>query len=149
MACAKPVHSLVRRVQTFAVECGGRIFNEGDVLPKLHAKASGRFDAGIRDKADQNIFSIPPLFELASRSVLAKPLCASVQARPRRSREDRIRRKLSAPTSGGEALTWLFRTWDGFICFHIKVTLPPAVMRHDNDLHMRRSDAGQLGACCA
>jgi len=54
---------LGRRVHAFLLEGSGRILNQGDVVAKLHAKASSGFDAGVRYKADQNDFLDPPLFE--------------------------------------------------------------------------------------
>ena len=44
---------LVRRVHAFLLEGSGRILNESDVVAKLHAEASGGFDAGVRYKADE------------------------------------------------------------------------------------------------
>ena len=53
---------LVRRVHAFRIECSGRILDQRDVVAKLHAEASGGFDAGVRHKADQDDFLDPPLF---------------------------------------------------------------------------------------
>jgi hypothetical protein len=54
---------LGRRVHAFLLEGSGRIFNKRDVVPKLHGKASGGFDAGVRDKTDENDFLDPALCE--------------------------------------------------------------------------------------
>src|SRR5437764_15431602 len=53
-----------QRVQAFGAEGGGRILDKGDVTAELHAKASGRLDAGVGDQADENELLEPALFEL-------------------------------------------------------------------------------------
>jgi hypothetical protein len=64
IACAKrgPLTSGAA-VHAFLLEGSGRILNQGDVVAKLHGKASGGFDAGVRDKTDENDFLDPALCE--------------------------------------------------------------------------------------
>jgi hypothetical protein len=44
---------LVRRVYAFMFNGSGRVPDERNVVAKLHAEASGAFDAGIRHEANQ------------------------------------------------------------------------------------------------
>src|SRR5258705_449577 len=54
----------MRRLHAFPVEGSGRILNESDMVAKLHARASGGFDAGVRYKADEDDFFDSQLFKL-------------------------------------------------------------------------------------
>ncbi len=44
-------------------EGSGRILNQGDVIAQLHAEASGGFEAGVGDQADEDDLLDPALFE--------------------------------------------------------------------------------------
>jgi hypothetical protein len=114
------------------------------VVARLHAKASGRFDAGVRYKADEDDFVDPPLFELGveigiGEAALPPVLMHNDVAIARAE----FGMELSASTSASEAVA-LVRPHLGRV--HMLppdiVAFSPAVMRHDDDLDTRRSDRG-------
>jgi hypothetical protein len=45
---------LMRRVHGFSTKSRRRIFHQGHMVPELHAKATGRFEAGIGDHANEH-----------------------------------------------------------------------------------------------
>src|SRR5207244_8389924 len=96
---------LVRRVHAFCIECSGRILDQRDVVAKLHAEASGGFDAGVRYKTDQDDFLDSPLCELGVEiSIGEAALSPVLQHDDVASAGAKFGMKLSTPTSGGEAL---------------------------------------------
>ena len=110
---------LVRRVHPFRLEGSGRILNPGDVVAKLHAKASGGLDAGVRYKADQDDVLDPPLLELGVEIGIGEAALPPVlQHDDVAIAGAEFGMERSAPSTGGEALAWFARTWVGFICFH-------------------------------
>jgi hypothetical protein len=133
---------LVRRVHAFAIERGGRILNEGDVEPKLHAKASSGFDAGIRDKSHKDDLLDPPLFELGVEIGISE-----AALRPVFQHDDVVVARaefgmeLSTPISGSEVVSLVCPNLGWVhVLPPVVVTFSPAVMRDDNDLDTRRSN---------
>ncbi len=133
---------LVGRVHAFTAEGSGGVLNESNVVAELHAKASGGFDAGIRDKTDKDDLLDPPLFELEVEIGIGEAALAPV------FKNDDVAivgaefgMELAAPGSGGEELG-LVRANLGWVHVlpPVVVTFSPAVMRHDDDLDTRRSD---------
>jgi hypothetical protein len=109
---------LVRRAHAFAVECSGRVFDEGDVVAELHAEAGSGFDAGVRYQADEDDLLDPPLLELSVEIGIGE-----AALRPVLEHDDvaglgtELGMELSTPTSGGEPRVWFVRSCVGFICF--------------------------------
>src|SRR5918996_1835882 len=131
-------------MHAFLVEGSSRLLNQGDVVAKLHAKASGGFDAGVRYKTDQDDFLDAPLGELGVEIGIGK-----AALRPVLEHDDvavaraEFRMELTAPSSGGEALGLVHPNLAWIHMFPPKiVAFSPAVMRHDDDLDTRRSDHG-------
>ncbi len=115
---ARPI-DLVRRAHAFLLEGGGCILDQGDVVAKLHAKASGGFDAGVRYKADEDDFLDPPLFELGVEigiGAAALPQCSSTTTSPSRGPNSGWNSPPQLPAE--KPWLWFARTWVGFICFH-------------------------------
>ena len=135
---------LVRRVHAFRIECSGRILDQRDVVAKLHAEASGGFDAGVRYKTDQDDFLDSPLCELGVEiSIGEAALSPVLQHDDVASAGAKFGMKLSTPTSGGEALALVRanRGWVHMFPANV-VAFAPAVVRYDNDLDARRLDRG-------
>src|SRR5215831_11249028 len=112
------------------------------MVAKLHAKASGRFDASIGYKADEDDFLHPPLFELGVEiGICETALPPVLKHDPIAIAGAEFGMELSAPTSCGEALG-LVRPNLGWIHMlpPLVVAFSPAVMRHDDDLDTRRPD---------
>ena len=132
----------MRRVHAFVAEGRGRILNESDVVAKLHAKASGGFDTGIRYQADEDDVLDPPLFELGVEIGIGEAaLCPVLKHDDVAMVRTKFGMELSAPTSGCEGLG-LVRPNLGWV--HMLppfiVAFLPVMMRYDDDLDTRRSD---------
>ena len=110
---------LVRRVHAFLVESSGRILNEGDVVAKLHAKASGAFDTGVRYHADENNFLDPMLCELGVEIGIGEAaLCPVLKHDDVAIAGTELGMELSAPRSGGGGVDLVPLNLGGFTCFH-------------------------------
>ena len=55
---------LVRRMHRFSAEGRRRILHERDMVAEFHAETAGRFDAGIRQHANNDNLFAPMLFQL-------------------------------------------------------------------------------------
>src|SRR5574341_319092 len=96
---------LARRVHALLLEGSGRILNQGDVVAKFHAKASGGFDAGVRYKAGEDDFLDPPLCELGVEIDIGEVALPPVLQHDDVAIAGAVfGMELSAPTSGAEAL---------------------------------------------
>src|SRR2546429_6519247 len=101
---ARPV-DLVRRVHAFRLKGSGRILNQGDVVAKLHAKASGALDAGVGYHADEDDLLDPMLCELGVEVGIGEAaLCPVLKHDDVASAGTELGMELSAPRSGGEAV---------------------------------------------
>src|SRR5438093_5745592 len=87
------------------LEGSGRILHEGDVVAKLHTKARGALDAGVRDHADEDELLDPPLGEVGVEIGIGEAaLCPVLQHDDVTIAWAECGMELSAPTSGSEAL---------------------------------------------
>src|SRR5260221_3030605 len=146
---ARPV-DLVRRVHAFLLEGSGRILNEGDVVAKLHAKASGALDAGVGYHADEDDFLDPMLCELGVKIGISEAaLCPVLKHDDVASAGAELGVELYAPSSGGEALDL---DPPHLALVHmlppLVIAFSPAVMQHDDYLdtlsHDRRDQLAHV-----
>src|SRR3989442_668620 len=138
---ARPV-DLVRRVHAFRLKGSGRILNQGDVVAKLHAKASGTLDAGVGYHADEDDLLDPMLCELGVEVGIGEAaLCPVLKHDDVASAGTELGMELSAPRSGGECVDLVPLNLGGVHMLPpLVVVFAPAVMRHDDDLDTRRPD---------
>jgi hypothetical protein len=109
---------LVRRVHAFVAKGGGRVLNEADMVAKLHAKATGGFDVGVRYEADEDDFLDAPLFELGVEIGIGEAtLCPVLMHDHVVIVGAEFGIELSAPVPAAKPWAWFTRAWDGFTCF--------------------------------
>src|SRR5262245_8832358 len=93
----------MRRMHAFMTVRSSCILNEGNVIAKLHAKATCGFDTGICYHADQNYFLYSTLIELCVKIGIGKAaLCPVFKHDYITFARSEFRMELTTPSSSSE-----------------------------------------------